>query len=352
MTKPEPPKTAQKHRDEVDDYMQTVIGTYAFAQSACWDDETRRQRAGSMYSVPRRMTRLPGSEQPDVPADVTPDAVIQPTGEHGVVAEAKKNFPTAAPNLPFEQMQKYDCGLKGWWTTTECIRQHDLALLTHVASSIDAVDAYAAWRSQGNQFDRPFAIVEFGWIEMGQPWFLLRRLDGKLSDQAHDETLRRGKKVPHTVMIGLINRYKFVDHKPPLMHMLVVIFNHIFPLFPKETEFERESGGRYPVLSVTAVQVRDKVEEQFCPPREDDRQFRIPRLEWVQEALDAFVRMGIAERGPGSSRVFRVTLRRPPKKDVIDYFASKLASHLKATAASPNQTDLFGSGANVNIAGE
>lgn len=273
--------------------------------------------------------------------EVTPDAVIQPTDRYGLIAETKKNFPVSAPNEPYNQIAKYDCALKGWWTTDETIPVHDLALLTHVASSVDAVDAYAAWQESGRSFDRAFAIVEFGWIEMGKSWFLLRRVEGSLSDRAHDEALRRGKKIPYEVMVEILNRFKFVDHQPPLMHMLVLIFNYIFPLFPKETEFERETGGRYPVLMVSASQIRDRLDEQFCPKREDTRQFKLPKLEWVEDAMAAFVRMGIAVRMPDRSKAYRVSFKRPPTKDVVEYFAKKLASADKPKPTSADQTEMF-----------
>lgn len=336
----------QGHRDLFDNYKHSVLGLYAFAQSACWDGAARSIRNGSCYGIPRKMTH-PGEGEKPATRIVTPDAVVQASPAGGIVAEMKKHFPATVPVQPFEQIKKqYDAPLLGWWTSDESIPNHDLVLLTHVMSSVNAVDAYREWCKAGNSFSRSFAIVEFGLMQTGQLWFMLRRVEGSLSDAAHDEALRRSKNIPPDVMLDLFKRYKFMDSEPPLMYMLVTVFNYILPLFRTEEEFERASGGRHPTVEVTATQVRNKLEEQFCPPKVDSRQFTLPRIDWVHRTLEAFVRIGIATRIPGPPRKYRISLKKPRVRDVMEYFAAKL---LKAEekerkkAAPPAQGDLFSS---------
>ena len=114
---------------------------------------------------------------------------------------------------------------------------------------------------------------------MGKIWFHLRRMEGKLSDSAHDEELRKGKKIDQVLIVEVVGRWRFMDSDPPLMHMLLLIFNNILPLYAAETEFDREKGARFPVIEVTASDVRLKLEEQFCPAYSDKRQFRLPKID-------------------------------------------------------------------------
>lgn len=85
------------------------------------------------------------------------------------------------------------------------------------------------------------------------------------------------------------------------MHMLLLIHDYIIPLLQPEVEFEKETGGKFPSVNVSAEELRDKLAEQFCPPVEDRRFFSLPRLAWVRTAVDQLVRIGLATRLPASA---------------------------------------------------
>ena len=217
----------QRHRNLIDDYEQSVRGLYAFASSACWDEALESIRPESEISIPRTMTPLrkekdeaekDGGDKPEAqaaPPNVTPDGVIQITEDYGVVAEMRKHF-REGDHEKYDQIKKYDQNLAGWWTSDKLIPVHDLVLLTHTFSSVDAKDAYEYWKKLDNSFDRKFAIVEFSHSQQGQNWFLLRRVEGgELSDPIHDEALRRGKKIADQYLILLTSKYKFYDDDPP-----------------------------------------------------------------------------------------------------------------------------------------
>lgn len=332
------PDAIQRHKDAIDDYLDTVRALYAFANSSIVDPETRAIRPDSRFCIPRRM-----SSREDSGATVTPDAVVQVDPQYGLVAEAKKHFPNNGPSGPYDQIRQYDRDLLGWWTDNETIAQHDLVLLTHVASSTKARDAYEEWLREGNAYSRPFAIVEFGLFEGGQHWYLLRRVVGRVSRGEHDEALRQGDKIQGAKLLELYEKYKVMDSEPPLMHMLVLVHEYVLPVFPTQEEFEEHTGKRRLAVEITVGQVRDRMEELFCPPRQDSRQFQLPRTAWVRKALEKLGSMELAARMPGTPDTYRVELKKPPRKDTIAYFAGKLLQieqRAKKKAAS-EQPELF-----------
>ncbi len=330
----------KKNQAEIDDYLSSVQGLYAFAASACWDDEERRIRPESKRCIPRTMTCIVKKKS----RNLTPDGIIQTTGEYGVVAEMKKHF-RGATLKPFAQIAKYDQDLVGWWTENEKLENHDLVLLTHYLSSTRAQDAYKLWVNKNGEFDRKFAIVEFTFTTQAQSYFALRRVAGQLSDADHDERLRQGNPIPESVFIGITTKYKFYDTPPPLIYMLHLLQDHIFPTLFSEEQYDEETGGTHPQVVVTVRKVRRLLEEQFCDSRHSTREPKLPEASWVREALDAFVDMGLATKHGGRQKRYTVILKKPYRKNPIEYFTRKLMAATEKKGAAkrphPHQQQLF-----------
>lgn len=333
-------KLLKKHRADIDDYVNSVRALYALANELTFDHESKRQRVGTRFRAPRTMSCITDT---GAVRDLTPDAVIQVSDEYGVIAEMKKNFPVAKPDSPFEQVAKYDTPLTGWWTTDEKIGRHDLVLMTHEFSGVKAGDAHKDWVARGNGFSRNFAIVEFGYQEQGQLWFFLRRREGSLSDQEHDERLRQGVKINDTHIVELFDRWKFSEQEPPLIYMLLLVHTYVLPLFPRQEEYERVNGARQLTVEVDAEQVRDKMVEQFSPVAEA-RQPQVPKLDWVKRALSTMERLGLATALNRERCLYRVSLARFRRKDTVEYFTERIFTlHEKSVKKSqPTQPDLFG----------
>ena len=329
----------KRSKSEVDDYLQSVIGLYAFAHSCAWNNSARRVRPDSKICIPRKMASASGSRR----TQLTPDGVVQVDGQYGVVSEMKKHFQLANGRDTFDQIRRYSAPLWGWWTKTKLIDHHDVALLTHITSSTDASDAFDEWSAAGNEMESPFAIVEFGYVEQGQLWFMLRRIKGGLSDKPHDESLRRGKKLSPLVMTDVFSRRKFMENEPPLIYMLLLVYVYALPLFGKQETFEESTGGKVVIVKATAAQVRDRLEEQFCPRGNDAGAFNLPRLAWVKRALETLVQLDLGTRPSKSTGAYRIVLRQPGKKDLTEYFAERLYAHGKTARQKPTsiQPDLF-----------
>jgi hypothetical protein len=304
----------KKEQGRIDDYLGSVRGLHAFAESACFDDAARQRVDGSRYCIPRSMnTVAPGPT-------LTPDGVVQPRPDYGIITEMKKHYPDGVDEY-IDQVKKYDQDLIGWWTKGECLTPHDLVLLTHMFSLTNATDAYENWKTAGNQFTRPFAIVEYGYVEsLPQRYFMLRRMAGALSDKKHDEALRQGKMLPDGLIVELFARCKLYDAKPPLIHMVVLLYMETMNLFVPREEFEA-TGRLRKTVTVTVAEVREKMEEQFCRHTEGARQPRLPKKEWVQEALEALQDMELAKR-EGKER-YHVLIARPGRKDALAWLVAK-----------------------------
>lgn len=331
MTDEELQKEVQKHKDDIDDYYSSVLGLFAFAESACWDDEKRERTQGTQICIPRTMTKI----LDDGDLNITPDSVIQISNEYGVVAEMKKHF-NEFDHSCFEQMEKYDDNLVGWWTENEKIDSHDLVLLTHYFSSTDAIDAFKSWCEGGNSFKRPFAIVEFTWSEGGQRYFSLKKIEGSISDSLHDEHLRKGKPIPEKIIIEGISNYKFYDADPPLIHMLQLIYDQTLTSFPEESEFDPVDGKQYPVISVSIKEVRDKMHELFVPEQHTERQPKLPKKKWVKDALEMMVKIQIAEKDTQNPDRYKIMLKKR-KKDTIEYFVHKISKKNKSLKQPTNE---------------
>lgn len=322
-------KLAQQQRNEIDDYLGSIVGLYAFAESACWDESSRAKRKESQYSIPYKF-KINEKE-------ITPDSAIQLDSDYGIVSEMKKHFNESKPNQ-FEQLKKYDNDLEGWWTENKKIKTHDLVLLCHMFSSIGAVDNYKNWENEGNNFDRNFAIIEFSYMDSGQKQnFVLRRLYGQLTDKEHDEALRKTKIIPPQIVERLFGKYKFYDVDPPLFHVPILIFNYVLPLLVVQEEFEENSGRQKRIVKVDVDTVKRILQEQFLPL---NHYLSLPKTKWVISALDFLVSISLGVRL--DEKNYQLILQAPTRKDLCEYFSSKLISKQNSKqSVSTIQPDLF-----------
>jgi hypothetical protein len=160
--------------NEIDNYTDTVFATLAFAHECRWNDSTKSIDAAVQVGLGRPMVGVQGRE-------ITPDIVIQRRPNLGTIAEVKHTFPPereiARRDEIFRQLKNYDVDLKGWWTPSKSIEDHDLVLLTHFSHVIEAVDYLTvelAKRDIG-AFRKKFAIISYIRSNQANSYFTLRR---------------------------------------------------------------------------------------------------------------------------------------------------------------------------------
>lgn len=131
-------------QNEIDHYQNTVWAVEAFLHECCWSPSKNCLDPSIRFGLGRRMRTESG-------LDVTPDLVLQRPAMHGIAAEVKMTFPPPSESKRrddvFEQLQKYDTRLTGWWTPDEEISSHDVVLLTHFTKAVDASDHLATFVS-------------------------------------------------------------------------------------------------------------------------------------------------------------------------------------------------------------
>ena len=143
----------QALREAVDNYEGTVLSLLAFVNEVLWDRRARRRIPDARVSFGRRMTTSAKNRVMKSTA-VTPDAVIQPTPSYGIVTEAKTCLPRQLDSPEGverlqklrDQVVKYDDDLKGWFTDTEGLDVHDIALLVDMSRCVDVAEDLKAHR--------------------------------------------------------------------------------------------------------------------------------------------------------------------------------------------------------------
>lgn len=309
----------QKLRDDQDDYRGSVWGLCAFAATARWDDDQRAIRPDSKWSIPRTMTPADDGD------NVTPDLVVQVTDDYGVVAEMKKHF-RPKDLTPFAQIRGYDRDLIGWWTEDRTIAMHDLAVLTHYFSSTRAEDAWKLWLEDHEPYDRSFAIVEFNFSTQGREYFSLKSVHGELSDSDYSERLRHAIPIPQDVFLDRIEPYQFYDGEPPLIHVLVVLQNYVLPNIFSESDFEFDTEkDEDAALEITVSDLCAETAKLCAPPEHEERWPQLPREQWIVDALNVLVKIGHAEALDEGGSSYRLYLRKPNRKDSLEFFGRKIA---------------------------
>jgi hypothetical protein len=340
MNRTSPEQEVKTNRDAIDDYLGSIYGLRAFITSALWDSAARRQRPEGKSSTQRRMTLVRG----ETPKEVTPDGVVQVHAEYGIVVEMKKHFaPDQLDHL--EQVKKYDEPMQGWWTGLGTIPRHDLVLLVHYFSKTRAVDALAKWKASGNSFSHPFAIVCFTHSQGGQEYFALERAAGSLSDTQHDEALRNVRPIPNRVLKEILSGYKFYDAPPPVMHTMILLMDYIVPTIVREEVYDQVKGTRRHYVEMTVNEAQEEL-GKYCQPPTDSRDAKLPRREWVEEALESLVSCKVAERIAGQRAKYRIGVSTSPKKrDTLNFLAERLfrkKGKPEAPMGDGFQDELFG----------
>lgn len=325
----------RSNRIAIDDYLGSIRGLFAFVEAVRFDTSTRTPKLGSRIGYGRRMNQnVRGGTQ------VTPDVVVQLDNKYGIITEVKKHF-AEGKTAHFDQIKKYDISLNGWWTEDALIPKHDITLLTYLTSVVDAADTLDLWENEGNKFDNNFIIIGYVYSDTVTPSLILKKERGELSYSEFDSELRKGIHFPILSLGSVIGNIKFYDAAPPLIHTMVVLYENILPLFGSLIEFEQSEGEVDVEVRCSINEITEKVAELCCPIRNDDRDPKLPKLDWVRLALTKLEEIGLAEKVTKKSDNYIIKLK-PPKseKDTIDYLSNKIFKKEKELEKVHKKTSL------------
>lgn len=330
---------------EVNSYQDTVWGLLAFAHEMLWDDPSRCPGDDDRSCFGRKMTTSPSNRiSPDT--DVTPDLVVQINDDLGYVAEAKIGLCPANSDdaLEYRQICKYDDDLTGWFTDDEKISNHDVVLLVHETRQIDVEDDISSHISSGSlSLSRRFAVVGFARLQQVDEFIHLRRGFGELSDPVKDDKLRRAVQIKCEYLAAKSeNDYLLYDDPPPLPILMTLLWEDTFHTLVSLPDYVQQRTRGNPVIVISANELTEEVSNRMYPyMRDDHRRPSIPRVKWIRNALDGFVKLGWAKIDDSGNYEIELNLRRNPYGQFRKYAARRRLEQQKARETALEKLPLF-----------
>jgi len=306
-------------RTEINNYESTVQALHALVTTILY--APGRSLPDSHFSLGRRMrTSATNRIRPSV--TVTPDAVIQQSADLGYVGEAKASLPTDQEHWEesVEQLHKYDDDLVGWWTQDARVAVSDVVCLlgpglaAKFAQFANDLEAQRGW-----SFTRNRCFVEFMVIARARQFMYLKREAGTLTDGVMLQTLREGAMHRIEDLIGSPGAPRFYDADPPPEHIMQLLWQHVFTRMKSEISDEQydESLGYWPI-DVHLAELASELQSLYGSRGDAPGEVRYPRVKWVRTALEALVRVGLAEHV--AAQHYRIRFRKL-SGDVIEMFA-------------------------------
>jgi hypothetical protein len=297
-------------RKDCDDYCDTVLALKAFAHEMLWDGSDIID--GPAFFGRSMTTSSANRISPD--NTVTPDLIVQPQPQYGVVAEAKIAL-SSDPKKRVRKLlalQKYDDDLTGWKTDDEKIKRHDVVLLCHNFHGTEVCDQLRdLQQTSAITFDRKFAVVSFIRGQQTETWMSLALEMGDLSDTAKKDKLRKRLQIrlDHIAGNPRFASVEIYDHPPPLpmlMHFIEqVVVNDL-----DQNELLRHRQHQPVLKSYSVDDMRDRLATSFALPQDKSRTPKVPRRASVKEAMEAFVALGWAQRAAEPKGYYLYTVKK------------------------------------------
>lgn len=300
---------AQKVRDGIDNYEQTIMAMVGFMNFYSHDATNKAIhsfQARRLVTIPPTPPKSKSKEE-DLKPDpvsfqeltVTPDLGILQAGNHGVLAEVKITLPIDQTHWKdvLEQLMKYDQPLKGWPLEGEMVPDHDIVLLVHQSRSRAVRDFIDAECKKG--FTRSFAIVEVNKSSQAREYLFFRKEAGQLSDPAVNSALHDGKQVPLDIIFRKYSSIKISDDKPVVPYLMNLIWAHVVTeRASRDAKFVKLTKRSTLRVEVLLSEIQQELYEKFsfAPYHRQipERQSCYPLTEWINEACQRFVDYGEA----------------------------------------------------------
>lgn len=268
-----------------DTYEQTIQTIICFDAAVRWDDKSKQYAAGSHFMPGRRMSKA-GRIPPD---DVTPDVVSQLSDSYGIVGEVKLTASTQQDfDKAFRQVANYDQELVGWITPNEEVALHDISLI------VDDFNRNAALRNSDKvKLTRNLSLVATALELRSRNARKIEKYSGHFSDERLEAKFRDPVPIVLEPLAAKLSSVKFCDANPPSVeYTMNVLWLNAF----NELCQQQKRGVGWNMVSVNCTKLTQMLHERYAFPQNDKRQPKLPRKQWVTDALNAFVRIGYATR--------------------------------------------------------
>jgi hypothetical protein len=284
----------------VDHYVNGMYAIFGLIHAFRFDSRKRTVH-DVQFELGRRMqTSAANRVTPN--QEITPDVVIQPNENQGVIGEATTGLTTEDEYWrdKLEQILKYDDDLRGWWTKTEHIDIHDIVVLVQLTRATrlsDLIDKTSKEAPERNTFRRKIAVVGFERSSGAlRQYMTFIKLYGDLTDLQVSRSLREGIKIAYEYLIfgqGYKDK-KFVDSKPPLPYLLQILWDDLLGAYADTFSYNRALNCTPVTVSVDKVTA--DLQQFYGFPSRGARGPEIPKSSWIREALEALVHFKLAER--------------------------------------------------------
>lgn len=318
--------------DQANNYQETVHTLLAFAALVCHDRLARRP--GSQFGFGRNM-QTSAANPVSANVTVTPDCVAQMSPTYGIAAEVKKGIPKDQSHWAdiATQFRKYDDALQGWWTANERIALSDAVLLLHQSRGRAFARLLNSMReADANSVGSHSALVEYNRVTEGKSYINFRIEWGALRDPTLQAQLDDGVQVPLQKVLNSFASVRFYDSKPPLEDLMKTLWIDWLANFDPTN----------PTISVVVSDLAAELQRAYGSQalHRDRRSPEFPRVQWVREALDMFVTLGLATSA-GDGEHYSVKYRVfPQEPDLLERFCTLTANN-RPRGETASQMTLF-----------
>lgn len=218
------------------------------------------------------------------------------------MVEVKSSFPqhAAAIEQMAKQVHRYDGELGGWEDEAphdgggDQRDDHDIVVVVRAIHAPDfAAGLSAALRERGMEIKSPLSIIGIasGKNNGGGEEYSLKRSSGAISHKKTHDVLGRGWSIDAEALLKDFETTKFYDSRPPLPHIMAVLWLYVCPNLMHGKKLKRFRGN----AEVCIVAEVGRVHRLASKLAHSSNPGCVKRA-WIKDAMEKFVRIGLAER--------------------------------------------------------
>ena len=212
------------------------------------------------------------------------------------------------------QLKKYDDDLGGWDIDAGT---HGIMITTNELRTY-AFKKYTDRLSSDGKITirRAFAILHSTRSEQLGSFINIKKDYGDISNPELDDMLSNGLGVAEHNIVSEINQMKFYDAAPPIVYMMMIIWDHVVKTFLSHEELRNVKGNKITPVVVTVKEIGDKL-SKFTPETNPG----CMEQSWIKEALSGFDEIGLASKFDNGK--FKIRFRKHRGK-TLDWLLEKI----------------------------
>lgn len=323
----------QAVEESADSYVRTIEAIICLQGALLHDREAGGYPEGVYYLPCRRMQAEDGTE-------LTPDIVAEIPRDVGVVGDVKITASTAQDWEHAEQhLRRYDRPLSGWVRDRrDGPVDHDLCLVVPYMHKHGALAHFTAV----DVAPRRLVLLAVTRDVQRQTWVQYEPVVGEFRAAMLRKKLTLGK--PEAVnlehFVGDTTSARFYDAQPPVEYVMVEVWKvaNQVATESRETPSKKTREKQRLVAAEDLCRLFREAYSLPCYPREAlTRQPTPPPANWVNDALETFVRIEWAEHGDAAGTYWLAEKR--PRGNTLQVFSRHVYQKTKAQLKKGKELD-------------